>query len=542
MTPYEALTAQDKEYITEYIEQWGGINSPIKIKAPLDYILREWNKSKQTLFNIFGEKLMLEKEIQVEDGDNKKIREINNYLNSTNPGTDFINSVRKLFTFNGTYFEDTYATYNLTQAKQLFTNRVAKEFSYRNKDNKVIKVPEGAKVMRVLQKIAKEFDLPDFEIFRNHISRITEIRKSKIKFTLSIHPLDYMTMSDNANGWESCMNWTQGPGSYRAGTIEMMNSPVVVVAYITTKPYYPANTSIEWTSKSWRELIIVHPNTICSVKSYPYYNISFDKALVNWLADLVEEKTEWRYNRKKPQENLESCSDIKAWQDKEDKDNYFLLHFETNEMYNDFGNTDNYGIFSINPPDNKYHTFTINYSGLMTCMCCGESNYYSDNTEAVICEDCEPSTYCYCCGERVNANDAIEVDGEWVCEDCYNDLHRCMCCEDAHFEDDLTLMFVGHIDNQTINIDYDEHYICSECLANKEYLKYLGDTNIRAKTIRLDSSPYYGAVALLIEEDDLNVEAKRIIVNDPYSTIINNHNYKISYCPETFYISTSVAV
>ena len=73
MTPYEALTAQDKEYITEYIEKWGGINSPIKLKAPLDYILREWNKSKQTLFNIFGEKLMLEKEIQVEDGANKKI-------------------------------------------------------------------------------------------------------------------------------------------------------------------------------------------------------------------------------------------------------------------------------------------------------------------------------------------------------------------------------------------------------------------------------------------------------------------------------------
>ena len=543
MTPYEALTAQDKEYITEYIERWGGINSPIKLKAPLDYILREWNKSKQTLFNIFGEKLMLEKEIEIEDGDNKKIREINNYLNSTNPGTDFINSIRKLFTFNGTYFEDTYATYNLTQAKQLFTNRVAKEFSYRNKDGKIVKVPEGAKVMRVLQKIAKEFDLPDFEIFRNHISRITETRKSKVKFTLSIHPLDYMTMSDNANGWESCMNWTQGPGSYRAGTIEMMNSPVIVVAYITTKPYYPANTSIEWTSKSWRELIIVHPNTICSVKSYPYYNIAFDKALVNWLADLVEEKTEWRYNRKKPQESLESCSYIEAWQDKEDKDNHFLLNFATNEMYNDFGNTDNYGIFSVNPPDNKYRTFAINYSGLMTCMCCGEDGYWSDDTEAVICEDCEPSIYCYCCGERVNTNDAIEVDGEWVCEDCYNDLHRCMCCEDTHFDDDLTLMFVGHIEDQTINIDYDEHYICSECLANKEYLKYLGDTNIRAKTIRLDGSPYYGVPALLIEEDDLNVEAKRIIANDPYSTIISNHNYKISHYPERFYNgSTSIAI
>lgn len=547
MTPYEALTAQDKEYITEYIEKWGGINSPVKLKAPLDYILREWNKSKQTLFDIFGEKLMLEKEIQVEDGDNKKIREVSEYLYSFNPGINFIKNLRKLFELNNIYFDDSYATkhaiYNLIQAYQLFTNRVAKGFTYHNKDGKAVKVPKGAKVMKVLQKMAKEFDLPDFEIFRNHISRITEVRKSKIKFTLSIHPLDYMTMSDNVNGWESCMNWTQGPGSYRAGTIEMMNSPLVVVAYITTKPYYPANTSIEWTSKSWRELIIVHPNAICSVKSYPYYNIAFDKALVNWLADLVEEKTEWRYNRKKPQESLESCSYIEAWQDKEDKDNHFLLDFATNEMYNDFGNTENYGIFSINPPDNKYRTFAINYSGLMTCVCCGEDAYWSDDTEMVVCEDCDPPTYCYCCGERVNTNDAIEVDGEWVCEDCYCDLHRCLCCEDTHFDEDFTTVFVGHIDNQTINIDYDEHYICNECLANKEYLKYLGDTDIRAETIRLDGGPYYGMVALLIEEDDLNVEAKKIISNDPYSTIITDYTYAIRRYPERFYSgSTSIAI
>lgn len=547
MTPYEALTAQDKEYIAEYIEKWGGINSPVKLKAPLDYILREWNKSKQTLFDIFGEKLMLEKEIQVEDGDNKKIREVSEYLYSFNPGINFIKNLRKLFELNNIYFDDSYATkhaiYNLIQAYQLFTNRVAKGFTYHNKDGKIVKVPEGAKVMKVLQKMAKEFDLPDFEIFRNHISRITEVRKSKIKFTLSIHPLDYMTMSDNANGWESCMNWTYGPGSYRSGTIEMMNSPLVVVAYITTKPYYPANTSIEWTSKSWRELIIVHPNAICSVKSYPYYNIAFDKALVNWLADLVEEKTEWRYNRKKPQESLESCSYIEAWQDKEDKDNHFLLDFATNEMYNDFGNTENYGIFSINPPDNKYRTFAINYSGLMTCVCCGEDAYWSDDTEMVVCEDCDPSTYCYCCGERVNINDAIEVDGEWVCEDCYCDLHRCLCCEDVHFDENFTTVFVGHIDNQTINIDYDEHYICNECLANKEYLKYLGDTDIRAETIRLDGGPYYGMVALLIEEDDLNVEAKKIIFNDPYSTIITDYTYAIRRYPERFYSgSTSITI
>ncbi len=547
MTPYEALTAQDKEYITEYIETWGGINSPIKLKAPLDYILKEWNKSKQTLFNIFGEKLMLEKEIIVEDGANKKAREISEYLYSTNPGISFIINLRKLFEFSN-YFDNTYAVrnaiYNLIQPNQLYTNKVIKGFNYRNKDGKVVKIPEGAKVMRVLQKMAKEFDLPDFDIFRNHISRITEVRKSKIKFTLSIHPLDYMTMSDNVNGWESCMNWTQGPGSYRAGTVEMMNSPLVVVAYITTKPYYPANTSIEWNSKSWRELIIVHPNAICSVKSYPYYNIAFDKALVNWLADLVEEKTEWRYNRKIPQESLENSSYIEAWQDKEDEENRFILDFATNAMYNDFGNTENYAIFSVNPPDNKYNMFTINYSGLMTCMCCGGSDYWGDDTETVVCEECDPPEYCYCCGERINANNAIEVDGELVCEDCYHDLPRCMCCEDAHFEDNFIPVFVGHIDNQTINVDYDEHYICSDCLTNEEGLStFLGDSNIKAEMVKLNDGPYYGLTALLIEEDDLDVEAKRTIANDPYSIMISNYPYAIRRYPERFYGgNTSIAI
>lgn len=108
-----------------------------------------------------------------------------------------------------------------------------------------------------------------------------------------------------------------------------------------------------------------------------------------------------------------------------------------------------------------------------------------------------------------------------------------MCCEDAHFEDDFTPVFVGHIDNQTINVDYDEHYICSDCLANKELPKYLDDSNIRTKMVELDGSPYYGMVALLIEEDDLDVEAKRMIAHDPYSNVINGYN--IRHYPDRFY-------
>ena len=76
--------------------------------------------------------------------------------------------------------------------------------------------------MRVLSKIATAYNLPGFEDFRIAQSLVTNQANLKGYITLSIHPLDYMTMSDNNCGWDSCMSW-QEEGCYRQGTVEMMN-------------------------------------------------------------------------------------------------------------------------------------------------------------------------------------------------------------------------------------------------------------------------------------------------------------------------------
>ena len=61
--------------------------------------------------------------------------------------------------------------------------------------------------------------------------------------------------------------------------------------------------------------------------------------------------------------------------------------------------------------------------------------------------------------------------------------------------------------------------------------------------VKLNDGPYYGLTALLIEEDDLDVEAKRIIANDPYSIMISNYPYAIRRYPERFYGgNTSIAI
>ena len=75
-----------------------------------------------------------------------------------------------------------------------------------------------------------------------------------------------MTMSDNANNWSSCMRWTDRSGGvdhgdYCAGTLECMNSPYIIIAYLHN-PKHSFELSLydcndwQWNSKQWRELFI----------------------------------------------------------------------------------------------------------------------------------------------------------------------------------------------------------------------------------------------------------------------------------------------
>ena len=161
---------------------------------------------------------------------------------------------------------------------------------------KPIKVQHGCKNTRVLGKIADAYKLPHFEDFRLVHSQVLNQKKLNGIMCLSIHPLDYMTMSDNNCNWESCMNW-YSHGDYRIGTIEMMNSPMVVEAYLEADhPYYPIdNRSWTWSNKRWRCLYIVHPDIITEIKQYPYHNEFLSKEVLGWLKELAQKNNNWAY-------------------------------------------------------------------------------------------------------------------------------------------------------------------------------------------------------------------------------------------------------
>lgn len=112
------------------------------------------------------------------------------------------------------------------------------------------------KALKQLNGILHFMDDDEFEEFRICQSMCTNTTALEGKLCLSIHPLDYMTMSDNACDWSSCMSW-QEDGCYRMGTVEMMNSPCVIVAYLESSHPMYFSREATWNSKNGAPSILL---------------------------------------------------------------------------------------------------------------------------------------------------------------------------------------------------------------------------------------------------------------------------------------------
>ena len=270
---------------------------------------------------------------------------------------------------------------------------------------------KGSKVIKVLGKYAKAYNLEaEFEAFRIEHSQILNQKKISGELCLSIHPLDYITMSDNSNRWCSCMSW-QEYGEFRGGTVEMMNSPVVIVAYLKDEhiDYH------YWNSKKWRELFIVNESLIAGVKGYPYQNAEFEKEVIEWLRDLAFKNCDWTYHDPEWVEvngGDEAC---------DSRGNTY--RFDTGwAMYNDFRarNEEHTHLIAVKSGSRSRH-FAIQYSGERQCMWCGKLNQDFSDEGMLACDECaiEPM-YCADCGMKIyDSDEYYELGGNYYCADCY---------------------------------------------------------------------------------------------------------------------------
>lgn len=468
-TPYETLTEKDKTDIFNYL-MWNSHNCGAA--EPWDRtchnVLCHWDLAKRDFLDMFNGELILTKRVKVPFA--RHIAEESFYGNSKiSPFLDqvlkilyytrdkywyyldFINEIKFkanwLFTWDAfsercrvlhqnpiliinTLISHVFNDSAILDAKVDWTEPDHTIYVPYN-DTDSIRIQKGEKTMRVIGKIVRTcfpFLLEEYEEFRLEISRIFNSSKLEGDLCISIHPLDYMTMSDNSSRWSSCMSW-EDIGDYRAGTVEMMNSESVVIAYLKSDSEEYVKEDVHWNSKKWRSLFIVTNGAIVSVKGYPFQNEFLSKTVLEWLKEL--------YN--------------KEYYNTIDTDDFATaeLHtltgretglFTTNNMYNDFGTTTHYGYLSSSWSNMPFHS--INYSGVLSCMSCGQL------------WDTEDSSNRYC---KVNCDECLDPDDddyeeEEEEENTYDDY-----TSDYIYEDDATTVFIIDAPYEEIKKGLDQH-------------------------------------------------------------------------------------
>ena len=431
---FESLTEKDKQIIDKYIDCFGAgkYNTYKKdFLASLEYRLRFWNKSKENLFKMLGNQLILKRHINnVVDNFDLQDR-MRNYLNSENSAYRELRD--KILHLPGA--QDRIATYyslqDLFSVDCLAKNKYCGSPAYLEFPNgEIVEWKRGEKVMRIINKIIKKCNDPTlenlFEEFRIKHSQLFNDAQMEGDVCLSIHPMDYFTLSDNSYDWLSCMSW-QDDGEYRAGTIDCLNSPCTLVAYFQgSKPFQFADDTSWEGNKRWRTLVIVDEHGAMTVKGYPYQHEQLAKFILNWVKELAEDNLGYEFIDDMQQTDAEY---IKV------NDKYYIYP-QFDYMYNDFGSCTHYYYLSKNEfeqgkelENQRYETaHDWNLTYVVNCMCCGETfdgtndNDDNDNYCYVFCSDCliNNSYYCDYCGTRIhNPENRHEVQDLIVCDCCF---------------------------------------------------------------------------------------------------------------------------
>ena len=309
-----------------------------------------------------------------------------------------------------------------------------------------------------------------YEAFRQAHSLVLNQKKIKGTLCLSIHPLDFLTMSDNDCGWTSCMSWMEEAGDYRMGTVEMMNSPCVVIAYIEAKDKMWVCGN-DWSNKRWRQLYIVTPELILGNRQYPFESDVLQGAAIKWLRDLANPVPGYG-------PYAEEASQIRnnAWNTIGDLKIHFNLY--TSYMYNDVYDC---RLAYVAPhrleDENRYD---LCFSGPAVCASCGDDIEY-DTVEAhnVICRKCDGHWRCDCCGDYHSEYDSCYEVGDYLyCDWCYhNELESCECCGDCATSLTHIYIQIPDTDVDEIKNDFNFSYyvgICDDCLMSKSYEKEFG--------------------------------------------------------------------
>lgn len=441
-----------KEQFKKVVAYSQGIDDP-----QVDELFDRWLRAKRDFIEVFDGKLIYE------------VGKVSFNFDETTKKDRFESFLD--YAYNLT---DNYSFYEFLKLnKDSFYSNIV-DAPWKTRDGKAI--PKGMKLLKAFKYF--EPNSKHLEELQNTASRI--IQENKIEGTLcfSVHPLDYLSVSENSYNWRSCHALD---GEYRAGNLSYMVDDATVVCYLkgaenVKLPNFPDD--VPWNSKKWRVLFYVSNSwdVIFAGKQYPFGSDAgvdeakdeFLKVLrrdpfsySDWMSPIISEVYDKQHDESYDLKfdyiwmrgELKRLDDVVIDGDGALQFNDVLRSSVYQPHYTAYRNVD----WLLPYPDK------LVVGSFCNCLRCGKDRIR--NPETMQCNNCElefgteeNDIYgsCDCCGCRIVRDEATAV-GAWdlVCDSCKEEYcFTCEHCGEVFYKDDR------HYDEIT------EKDVCLECLTN----------------------------------------------------------------------------
>ena len=431
-----------------------------------DKLLESWYQAKKHIIDAWDGELIVEStdvvtfELSPED---KRTR-----LN------EFIATIEEV------YGNEELATFLDDVEKDFFSNHLSLDYYCKSQDKKI---PKGTKIVKAF----KYFENNEKALYDLQTQASMIIQEDKVcgKLCMSVHPLDYLSSSENTYHWRSCHALD---GDYRAGNLSYMLDKSTIVCYLKTDdklyklPNFP--DSVPWNSKKWRMLLFLEDEVeaLFAGRQYPFASpnaldqvkLLFLKAWKQdvcfwstWMDDYITvfpRKNEGRLPQRDviltDGRNVALGGSVYAMQE-------LVTDAVGHRHFNDLLYSScyvPYYCYHYYPKSNR-RKLHFSIGSAVPCLHCGKCDI---NMEAsMVCIDCGAElgegeddyyVYCGCCQRRVSRDEVYwnHSIAAYVCADCYHhECRECDNCGEVWYNNDMTYL------------SEHEKYVCPHC--NEQY-------------------------------------------------------------------------
>ena len=345
-----------------------------------------------------------------------------------------------------------------------FSNQVVAPYVYPKKN---IVIPQGMKLLKAFKYF--EEDTKVLNDMQSSASMIIQEDKITGTLCLSVHPLDFLSTSENNHNWRSCHALD---GEYKSGNLSYMIDKSTIICYLKSNkdeqlPNFPED--VKWNSKKWRVLLFFSDNwdLLFAGRQYPFVTEMGLNFVRERLLPAVHMNQWSPWNVKKIRSFEENGIETYFHNpyipvgDALLPLNEVIINEDDSLQFNDLLSSSSYDpVFSyrvksqdlpwlskpkITPVTKKWAK--IHVGGPVKCLRCGEN--IIELSETMMCNDCEMQygttdsdifATCPCCGCRYIFDEGYWVEGaeEAICPDCASEYTEfCSNCGERYYKDDM---------------------------------------------------------------------------------------------------------